>query len=240
MTKEDTDGAPPEPPPGLPFWLELTMTQAGGWLGRVGQQSLVGRFCSQFTTSGELTDATVSILSRDNTGAWQAYEHPVMLESAAAIATLVRSLGMPTRKPDVEEVYDTSNVWTHLSLRVNENDQAMQLDLPMQCSGFQGNDADALRRLFHAVFSAAGFADFDRSVFGEPGKPTPPPRWCSHCGHDVGTERYSDDDDVLCANDACGGTLLRRNATCQPVRCGHIAPIGAKHCWHCGAATAAS
>ncbi len=116
MAMKDTAGVTPEPQRSFPSWLVLDFSQAGGHVDSMGQQSLVGRFGSHFTAEGELKDATVSILARDEKGAWQVYERPVTLEHATAIATLVHSLGMPTREPDLEVVVEPIMAWCSLSL----------------------------------------------------------------------------------------------------------------------------
>jgi len=150
----------------LPFWLELTFQQSVGAIGRTGQLTMAGRFSAHATTTGELVDGTVTVLVRDAGNTWQTFEQPVTAAAAQAVAAHVQALGMPGQAPRVEAQPDTSDLWTHVTLTVLHNDKSVSLNLPMQCSGFDGEDKAELQSLFRAMFAAAGFSAYDPIIFG--------------------------------------------------------------------------
>lgn len=150
----------------LPFWLELTFQQSAGAIGHTGQLTMAGRFSAHASTKGELVDATVTVLVRDQANTWQTFEQPVTAAAAQAVAAHVQALGMPAQSPRVEALPDTSDSWTHVTLGVRHNDKSALLELAMLCSGFVGEDKAELQSLFRAMFAAAGYTDYDTVIFG--------------------------------------------------------------------------
>lgn len=236
--------------PGLPFWLEITLFETSGVMGHTGQHSLSGRFCALFTRDGQVAEAVASIISRDpQSRAWRAYERSPPADLVLAIAHCVGALGLPDKQPAVEATLDTSDGWTHLAVHIRVNDHSVRVDLPMQCSGFGGADAELFQSLLRSVFLAADCHEWDRSILGPTPKPAEPtaaapsstseaygaPHHCGHCGTDIGAQHYERDSDTC---PSCGKTLSSLSATCVAAPCGHFAPLGPPHCWVCGKPTA--
>lgn len=226
-----------------PFSLELTIQASHGLLGRIGGPKMFGRFCMLHAPGSRLAGAAVSFVGRDEAnGGWREYEQPVSSEAALAVAAQIDVLGMPARSPDVSQVFDTSDCWTNLLLQVKKDEQAVSFEVGMQCSGFEGPDADALRRLLHTLCALCGYQGFEPSVLGSPVAPLAAgssstwnsPQFCCYCGHDVGERGYPEDGGLPCANAACQERLLPHHSTCLQVGCGHITPVSARFCWVCG------
>ncbi|MFT4514891.1 MAG: hypothetical protein ACI91B_003604, partial [Planctomycetota bacterium] len=210
-----------------------------------------GRFCMLHAPGSSLSDAGVSFVGKDlQAGSWRAYEQPVTSEVAVQVAAQIDALGMPVRTPEVSPAFDTSDSWTNLLLWVKKDEQSISFEIGMQCSGFEGPDAEALRRLLHTLCSLCGYQGFDRSVLGSVVTPlavgpVPPPetgsssvwstpKFCSACGHDVSEGGYPDGRRVPCPNGACQHLLPPPHSTCVSVACGHLAPMGSSFCWVCG------
>tara|TARA_R110002072_G_scaffold25443_7_gene85275 strand:+ start:10985 stop:11815 length:831 start_codon:yes stop_codon:yes gene_type:complete len=244
-----------------PFSLELTIQESSGWLGRVGHQTMVGRFCMLHAPGSTLDDAVVAFVAKDaQTSHWSSHERSLTSEQALEVASLVDAIGMPARTPDVSGVFDTSDGWVNLLFRVKKDQLTNSFEIGMQSSGFEGADADALRNLLRTLCSLSGYQGMHRFVVGSeiatdvavevaavppPPLPLPPrpeaatdasaPKFCSHCGHGVGDRSYPEDGGVPCWNPDCQQPLLPQHVTCQQKRCGHSAPLAATFCWHCGA-----
>lgn len=241
--------------PTKPFTLEMTIQASYGLLGRVGEPKMFGRFCMQHAPGSSLAGAVVSFVGKDEAGDnWREYQQLVSSEAALDVAAQIDALGMSTRAPDVSQLFDTSGCWTKLLLRVKKDEQTVSFEIGLQCSGFEGPDADALRRLLHTLCVLCGYQGFDHSVLGSPVAPRvagmpdsvagsssiwSAPQFCCYCGHDVGGRDvagrgYPEHGGIPCANAACQEPLLPHHSTCLQVGCGHVTPVSASFCWVCG------
>lgn len=85
--------------------------------------------------------------------------HRRLSPPGAAVQDLVLALeaiGWPERAPRVRERPDTSNVWTRLVLHGSLGEATRTLHVNTLASGFQGEDAGALRAILDKLATLAG------------------------------------------------------------------------------------
>ncbi len=153
------------------FYLDLYLTVTSGSFDIVGQLQL---FCwlKAFRAPGfEQRGHLVVVHPSAPDGALLTREQDVEAGRAEALVRALQGLEFPDRSPRVEPVFDTSDIWEHVVLRLTLNDATASLDLGLFASGFDGEDAEGLREVFRRLLDAAGLrehADW-RSLTGELG-----------------------------------------------------------------------
>ena len=83
-------------------------------------------------------------------------ERSVDITAVEPLVTALRELGFPERAPQVEPVFDSSDGWEHVVLRVTMNDTTRTLDLMFYLSGLEGDDAERLTEVFRRLFDTIG------------------------------------------------------------------------------------
>lgn len=147
--------------------LEISLAETGGWVGKVGRPRLYCTLNAVHLPGTEIDDAMISIVARDrSTDSWQEHTRRLTLEQSQAILASLDKLGITEKPLQVESVFDTSDLWSRLSFRGRDGDKSFALDIGMQSSGFDGNDAEGLRGLLRQLFDYAGYADYSPTIYG--------------------------------------------------------------------------
>lgn len=138
------------------FFLDLNLTVTAGTYDTVGGLRLfcwikAVRLGAERPARGRL----VALHSSAGRGLVPS-ERELMPRELKSLVAHLHELRFPEAKPRVEGVFDTSDVWEHVVLRVALNDDTDTLELSLCASGFEGEDAGALRAAFGALLAAAG------------------------------------------------------------------------------------
>jgi hypothetical protein len=154
--------------PGYPYIaVELTLVESGGPHHRAGRPSMLCRFKAAFLPGTNINDGQVCVVVPDQAArSWKEYAQPVTFEQAREVVRRLDALGIPGRTPEVQGVVDTSNGWTHLLFCARGEQHTTTLDIDMESSGFEGEDAERLRALFRQLFALAGYGGFCPAVYG--------------------------------------------------------------------------
>jgi hypothetical protein len=148
----------------------LSLIQSSGLFGRVGSPNLFCWASAAHLPSGPLDNGRIVVLSRDSsTGDWREYAGALSIEQSLKIIELLNALGLPDRTPDVEGVVDTSDSWSHISFETRIERQHTNLEIMMHSSGFEGNDAARLNKLFLYLFNLAGYEGYGWSFYSDTG-----------------------------------------------------------------------
>ena len=148
--------------------LEIPLVETIGPMLRVQLPHLVLWF-NAFQAGGAGRRARVLVLDRPQmAGLWKAGVRPprtapwtehvscVFDDKVDHVLQLLSELGIPSRELRVQGASDSSDTWTRLILYVQLNGQQYALDVDMLLSGFEGEDADQLRRLIRSLLALAG------------------------------------------------------------------------------------
>jgi hypothetical protein len=147
--------------------IEVTLLETGGSCETVGETRMFCRYSAVHCPGTQFDDGRVSVVARDDaTQSWREYARRTTLDEARGIVAHLEALGTPGRTPEAKGIVDTSNGWTNLFFRVKAEQEETAVDIGMQCSGFDGADAERLRTLFRALFALAGFEAYSPSVYG--------------------------------------------------------------------------
>lgn len=147
--------------------LEISLLQIGGEVLNRGDLQVVCDFRAFHVPGTPMDAGRVSVLAKDRISErWVEYRRETEREFAAEIAGLVKQLGIPERVPKVRGELDTCDSWTQLLLHFTVDSKSCTFAIDVQCSGFEGADAETLRTLLQKLFLAAGFESHSRSVYG--------------------------------------------------------------------------
>lgn len=138
-------------------FLDLHLTVTGGAFSAVGELQL---YCwlRAVRLPGHVCSAKLVAVDRRE-GGLGVRESDLETERLAPLVSLLADLGFPARRPRVEGAFDTSDFWQHVVLRVTLNDDAETVELSLCSSGFEGEDASALRKVFRWILETAGVSD---------------------------------------------------------------------------------
>lgn len=139
------------------LFLDLQLTVSGGAYSTVGDLQL---FCwlraFREDTARPARGKMVALCSPASASALTTAERELEPPQIEALAARLERLRFPCAKPRVEEVFDTSDSWQHVVLRATLNDETDTLELSLCSSGFDGEDAAALRDFFRLLLEIAG------------------------------------------------------------------------------------
>ena len=136
--------------------LEISLVEAIGPLGALRMPHLVA-WLHAARMGDSLSDARVTVLSRSQMdGAWNEQVSTVSWGAVDEILSLLSELGFPGAELRVAGKNVTSHRWTKLLFQVELNDQRYALNLDMLEHGFEGEDAEPLRRLLRRFVGLAG------------------------------------------------------------------------------------
>lgn len=142
------------------LFLDLQLTVTGGAFSIVGDLRL---FCwLRAVKQGVERPArgkTVALRPSAAASGFTTREREIEPRQIESLAARLERLRFPRAKPRVEEVFDTSDFWEHVVLRVTLNDDTDTLELSLCSSGFDGEDAAALRDLFQLLLEIADVPD---------------------------------------------------------------------------------
>lgn len=138
------------------FYLDVYLTVTGGAFNVVGALRLFGWLKAARGPGFEPRGHLVVVQPSGAGGTLKAREKDIEAEQVDGLVKSLRHLGFPDRSPRVEETFDTSDVWEHVVFRVTLNDATAEVDLALLASGFEGEDAEALRDVFRNLLDAAG------------------------------------------------------------------------------------
>jgi hypothetical protein len=148
----------------------LSLIESSGLFGRVGTPNLFCWASAAHLPSGPLDNGRIVVLSRDSsTGDWREYAGALSIEQSLKIIEQLNALGLPDRTPDVEGIVDTSDSWSHISFETRIGGQHTNLEIMMHSSGFEGNDAARLNKLFLYLFNLAGYEGYGWSFYSDTG-----------------------------------------------------------------------
>jgi hypothetical protein len=99
-------------------------------------------------------------------GAWTVHEFEPSIPEAARLSARLRKLGFPERTPAVREKVDTADVWLRVVLSAALDGRESALALHLLPSGFEGEDAEAIREVFRQVLAVAGVRPEDQGPLG--------------------------------------------------------------------------
>jgi hypothetical protein len=151
-----------------PIVLELSLVESSGpWL-EPGSPVLYCWFHAVHLPGTPHDEGKISVLSMDRAARiWREYTRLVTIDQSREVLAGLETLGLPGRTPDVVGVVDSSDGWDRVVFCVRTEGGAHCMDIAMHSSGFDGNDAEALRELFRRLFALAGFAEFSPVIYGE-------------------------------------------------------------------------
>jgi len=154
--------------------LELSLVQSSGLWFKPGMPILYCWFHAVHVQDTPDEVGRVLVVRRDQaTGTWREFTRPVTISQSREILSRLEDLGLPGRAPNVEGVPDTSDGWARVVFWVRTHDGARCMVIDMESSGFEGGDAEPLRRLYRRLFELAGFSDFWPSIYGQVPGPFP-------------------------------------------------------------------
>jgi hypothetical protein len=139
--------------------LDLHLRVSGGAYNAVGALRL---FCwlKAIRVPRMLDHGNLVVVHPDPAGgALAAREVPLETRRLEPLVAALRDLGFPAARPQIEEVFDTSDGWEHAVLRAVLDDDSDTLELSFCSSGFKGRDAEGLRRVFREILAIAGVGD---------------------------------------------------------------------------------
>lgn len=147
--------------------LEISLLQIDGEVPNRGDVKLVCDYRALHMAGTFLDGGRITVLAKDPiTERWVEYRRETGRELAAEVAQLVQQLGIPERRPKVIGTIDTCESWTQLLLHFAVNQKTCTFTVEVQCSGFEGSDAETLQTLLQKLFLAAGYESHSRSVYG--------------------------------------------------------------------------
>jgi hypothetical protein len=153
--------------PSQPFTLELGLVESSGPWFKPGAPTLFCWFKAFHLPGTPHDQGKVSVLSLDQTArSWREFTRPVTLDQSREVLAALTALGLPGCPPDVKGVVDTSEGWSQVVFWVRMAGGVRCVDIDMHSSGFDGRDADALRRLFRRLFALAGFTADSAATYG--------------------------------------------------------------------------
>lgn len=139
------------------FFLELQLTVTAGVFYAVGGLRL---FCwlkaIKMGAEAPLQAKLVAVRSSVSGSAFTSSERELSATEVGELIAHLRRLRFPECKPAVEGVFDTSDGWENAVLRATLNDDTGVVELAMCASGFDGEDAAALRAVFRRLLATAG------------------------------------------------------------------------------------
>jgi hypothetical protein len=143
-----------------PYFLETTLVVTSGWYtSPVGNLDLlIWLQGSNAGASGPETRGEVVLRNRrDNSISMEFSTHAIAVShlEIERLLTGLRELQFPGRRPRVEAVVDTSDVWTNASLHIRELEREGSFHLCLAGSGYEGDDAERLERVLLAILTAA-------------------------------------------------------------------------------------
>ena len=145
--------------------LQLDWTEASGHFKKVGSPYHFGWLRAVYIPRLSISDGKVVIVSRDHRSAeWSETHGSVSQPDAMTLVRMLAGLGLPDRAPSVENVPDSSDMWSTCNVRVSMNEAIQVFQIHTECSGFRGPDASGLRELFRAIYAMAGYAGM-RTMF---------------------------------------------------------------------------
>ena len=148
--------------------LEMSFSETCGPFGKAGWPRLYCWLKSVHLPGSKIDDAMISVVARVRaTVSWQEHSRRLTLEQTQAILESLDKLGIPEKAVQVEGVVDTSDGWSNICFQVKDGERNFALDIPMQSSGFDGNDAEELRQLFRQLFKCAGYPDYCPVIYGQ-------------------------------------------------------------------------
>ncbi len=147
-----------------PYHLEVWLTVTGGMMGMSAEclghvESVVWLNALDYPNVGR--GARGFVFHRPG-GTVVVREFAAVGDEVDRLAGLLCQLGFPGRRPNVFPVLDTSDVWHHLTLRVNYNDRQDAFSMGWHASGLEGEDVGALRDVVRSLLTAAGLNAGDR------------------------------------------------------------------------------
>lgn len=139
------------------LFLELHFSVTGGAYTAIGDLEL---YCwlRAVRLPGHVDAAKLVAVDRRG-GQLGVRESDLEIGRLASFVSLLEDLGFPARRLRVEGAFDTSDFWQHVVLRVTLNDDTETVELSLCSSGFEGEDADGLRRVFRWILETADAGD---------------------------------------------------------------------------------
>lgn len=147
--------------------LEISLLQTGGEVLHAGNVELVCDYRAIHIANTPMDSGRVTVLAKDRISQkWVEYRRNTNWDLAVEVARVVKLMGLPDQPPKVRGSLDTCERWTQLSFRVAVDGQSCAFTIDIQCSGFEGSDAQKLRHLLKMLFAAVGFESYSKSVYG--------------------------------------------------------------------------
>ncbi len=139
--------------------LDLHLAVTGGAYNTVGELRL---FCwiKAIRIPRMLGRGSLVVLHPGNPrGELTARETQLPTAEVEPLVSALTELGFPGQPPRIDEVFDTSDLWEHAVLRAMLGDDSETLELSLCSSGFKGQDATGLRRVFQRILEIAGVGE---------------------------------------------------------------------------------
>lgn len=135
------------------IFLDLHLSVTGGAYTTVGELQL---YCwLRAVRLPDHLDAAKLVVVTRRGGKLEVREPPLEIRQVASLLSVLEDLGFPPRRPRVEDVFDTSDSWQNVVLRVRLNDDVGTLELSLCSSGFEGEDAGVLRKVFRWILETS-------------------------------------------------------------------------------------
>lgn len=139
-----------------PFYLDLLLTVTGGSFNVVGRLRLFCWLKAIRNPGFEPRGRRVVVQPSEPGGQLEPREQEFEPGRVEGLVKALQDLGFPERPLQVEPVFDTSDVWEHVVLRVTLNDATAEVNLGLLASGFDGEDAEGLREVFRRLLDVVG------------------------------------------------------------------------------------
>ena len=107
--------------------------------------------------------AMALLRSRDGSS-WVERSVSVSQDEVRDIVQLLKDLAILDRELSVKGAFDSSDVWSKLSFSVALNDMDYTLDVNMAATGFEGEDAEPLRKMLRRLLGLVGEDAVNASV----------------------------------------------------------------------------
>lgn len=137
------------------YSLDLSLEITQGAIHNLGDLFLLYRlWANTYLPTGEAPKAVVVVREDD----WSLAPHEARVEHAATdrVVQLLRDMGLPQRRPEIEAASGNPTGWQRLAFWCSLNGASGCFSLDLQCGGAQGRDAATFRALLEELLLAAG------------------------------------------------------------------------------------
>jgi hypothetical protein len=149
------------------IYVEAFLLETIGPLYMPGRLRLFCWFKAAHLPGTQIDGARVSVVACSDQagGVWKEYSQDLVMEQSMAIIESLERLGIPGRALDAQGNFDTGDSWSNILFQVQREDETFTQSISMQCSGFDGNDAEELKSLFRQLFDLAGYDGYSQVIY---------------------------------------------------------------------------